>query len=345
MTVRIGWYVHHHGGGHLARLLTVAPHLNAEIHCFSSLAEPEGLPAHCSWTSLDRDDDLVPEGLDPREADPTAGGLLHWAPIAHPGHRGRLARITASLAERPVDAFVVDVSAEVALLVRLLGVRTVVMTQPGVRDDDPHRLAFRAATTIIAPWPHELLAPAHLADMSAKTVYTGGISRFEGRGHALSETDSTRGDSPRNVVLLGGRGGAGVTDDDVAAAAAATGWRWHNLGGTRGANWSTDPWTELSTADVVVAWAGQNSVADLAAAKARAIVIPQDRPFDEQRETAHALEHAGLAVTANAWPAASEWPALIERAAHMRPDWTRWQVTGAAARAAEAIADTAQGRR
>lgn len=345
MTAQIGWYVHHHGGGHLARLLTIAPHVDAEIRCFSSLAEPANLPAHCSWTLLDRDDDLEPGGLDPREADPTAGGLLHWAPLAHPGHRGRLARITASLAERPLDAFVVDVSAEVALLVRLLGVRTVVMTQPGVRDDDAHRLAFRAATTIIAPWPYELLAPAHLVDLSAKTVYTGGISRFEGRQDASSKRDSTRGDAAQNVVLLGGRGGSGVTDDDAAAAAAATGDHWRNLGGTRGASWSADPWKELSTADVVVAWAGQNSVADLAAAGARAIVIPQDRPFDEQRDTAHALEHAGLAVTAAAWPAASEWPALIARAARLQPDWTRWQVTGAAARAAEAIAETAQGRR
>lgn len=343
MTVRIGWYVHHHGGGHLARLLTIAPHVDAEIHCFSSLPEPAGLPAHCTWTVLDRDDDALPDGNDPQVADPTAGGLLHWSPIGHVGHGSRLGRITATALEQRFDAFVVDVSAEVALLVRLLGIRTVVMTQPGVRDDAPHLLAFRAATTIIAPWPRALLAPAHLADLDDKTVYTGGISRFEGRD--VADTGPARHGSQRTVVLLGGRGGTGVTDDDVAAAAAATGFRWLNLGGTPKASWSADPWSELSTADVAVAWAGQNSIADLAAAGATAIVIPQDRPFDEQRDTARALDRAGLAVTADAWPTASEWPGLIERAERLRHDWSLWQVAGAAARAADAIEATAKGQR
>ena len=86
MTLRIGWYVHHHGGGHLVRMLSIADHLDAEIRCFSSLPQPEGLPEHCSWTLLDRDDDMRAGAADPAEADPTVGGLLHWAPIGHAGH-------------------------------------------------------------------------------------------------------------------------------------------------------------------------------------------------------------------------------------------------------------------
>ncbi|MGZ8803670.1 MAG: hypothetical protein ACXWZG_00020 [Microbacterium sp.] len=118
MSLRIGWYVHHHGRGHLTRMLAIVPHLDAEIRCFSSLPKPDDLPAHCSWTVLDRDDDARPGTGDPHAADPDAGGLLHWAPLGHDGHRSRLAAIAASLADAPVDAFVVDVSVEVALFVR-----------------------------------------------------------------------------------------------------------------------------------------------------------------------------------------------------------------------------------
>jgi len=338
VTVRIGWYVHHHGRGHLTRLLAVARHLDAEIQCFSSLARPDELPPHCAWTVLDRDDEPTPD-LDPRASDPTAGGLLHWAPLGHTGHGSRLAAIAASL---PVDAFVVDVSVEVALLVRLLGTRTVVFAQPGRRDDAAHRIGYRAATTIIAPWPRALLRPAHLEDMRDKTVYTGGISRFEDR----ADFDPPRAPHPRrDVVLLGGRGGADVTASAIADAAASSGHRWRNLGATPDATWSTDPWTDLTSARVVVSWAGQNSIADLAAADAAAVVIPQQRPFAEQLEMASALDRAGLAVVATEWPPAAEWQELIDRATNLRPDWSQWGVPGAAVRAADAIYRTAMGVR
>lgn len=341
MTLRVGWYVHHQGRGHLARLLAIAPHLDAEIVCFSSIAEPEDLPANCSWTPLERDDDTAADGSDPRTADPTAGGLLHWAPLGHAGHRRRLARIAAGVSEPPVDAFVVDVSVEVTLLARLLGVRTAVIAQPGRRDDDAHRLGYRAATTIVAPWPGALLAPPHLTAVRERTIFTGGISRFDGRAPTRRSEDRTE---RRDVALLGGAGGSGVSAADIDAAASASGRRWRILGATPDA-WSADPWDELIDAAVVVSWAGQNSVADLAAAGAAAVVVPQERPFAEQRETASALERAGLAVVVAQWPSADAWPDLLERASHLRPDWARWEVAGAAARAAAAIEATARNER
>ncbi|MET0861210.1 MAG: glycosyltransferase, partial [Microbacterium sp.] len=239
------------------------------------------------------------------------------------------------------DAFVVDVSVEVALLVRLLGFRVVLIAQPGTRDDSVHHLAFQAATSIVAPWPRSLLEPAHLAAVSDKTVYTGGISRYEER-RATSPPISPRGD---DIVVLGGAGGSAVSGGDIARAAQATSRRWHDLGATLDATWSDDPWGELTTAGAVVSWAGQNAIADLAAAETPAIVIPQERPFAEQRETARALERAGLAIVIPEWPESSAWSPLIERATNLRPDWNSWEVRGAAARAAWAICETAGGCR
>lgn len=347
----VAWYVHHHGLGHLGRLRAVAPHLDADLLCLSTLPEPAGLPDGCTWVRLDRDDDVRPGGPDPARADPTASGLLHWAPLGHAGHRARLARIAAEVAARPVTAFVVDVSAEVTLLARLLGVPPVVVAQPGTRDDEPHALALRAAVRVVAPWPAGLVPAPHLDAVARKVVHTGGISRFEGR---VPDAGPRSG-----VLLLAGRGGTEVTGAQVDAAVRATpGRTWSLLGSPGGSpgdvpggvpgagagRWADDPWDELTGAGTVVTWAGQGSVADLAVAGARAVVVPQPRPFDEQVATARALDAAGLAVVEPTWPDPARWPEVLDRAAALDPDWSRWRTAGAAARAAAAIEDVARGR-
>nr|WP_256428711.1 glycosyltransferase [Frigoribacterium sp. VKM Ac-2836] len=232
---------------------------------------------------------------------------------------------------------VVDVSVEVTLFARLLGVEVVVVSQPGDRTDEPHRLAYDAASRVIAPWPagtHDSSALDRVAD----TVrWVGGISRQDGR----------RASTPDPVVVPGSVlfvGGAGGTDHDdlwvsVARAARATpGTTWSTLGLD---SWVDDPGAAMAAAEVVVTWAGQNTVADLAALGARAVVVPQTRPFDEQLTTARALDRAGLAVVSSTWPADDEWPSLIERARGLRPDWSAWQVEGGAARAAAVVAEVA----
>ncbi|WP_284250328.1 glycosyltransferase [Litorihabitans aurantiacus] len=284
---------------------------------------------------LERDDDVRTDHRgavrDPHDAGtsaPTAGGALHWAPLHHPGHTGRFAAITAEIAADPPDAFVVDVSVEVTLLVRLLGVPVVVMTQPGARDDDPHRLAWRIADAVVAPWPAGRYDP-----LGRDLHEVGGISRFDGRPRAGAPV-------PGRVLVLGGGAadeGTGTDDPDGVPGAGST--TWHHLGGH--APWAEDPWPAICAAEVVVSAAGQNAVADLAAAGARAIVVAQDRPFDEQRATAEALGRAGLAVVVPAWPSRDEWPGLLQRARALDPDWSRWRVAGAAARAADVIAAVA----
>ncbi|MGU3356843.1 glycosyltransferase [Microbacterium sp. M4A5_1d] len=326
MTGRIGWYVHHHGRGHLTRMLAIAPHLDVDVVCFSSMPAPAELPANVSWVELSRDD--VPAPAVPAD-DPTAGGLLHWAPLHHVGHRSRFAVIAAAVGAGDIDAFVVDVSAEVTLFVRLLGVPVVIITQPGDRTDEPHRLAYAAARRVIAPWPEEIYAPEHLTSLGDRVAFVGGISRFAGRRRPAQP----RGDE---VVLLGGGGGADVSADDIAAAERASGRPWRVLGAGSGA-WAADPWDALTTAAVVVSWCGQNAVADLAAAGAPAIVIPQERPFSEQRATALALGRSGLAVAVPRWPEPARWPDLLDQASACGEGWTAWRADGAAQRAAEII--------
>lgn len=305
-----GWYVHHHGRGHLTRFLAVRRHLPGAVTVLSSLEAPASLPPATDWVRLPRDDDGVADG-----ADPTAGGALHWAPLRHDGHRERMAAIAAACERRRFDRFVVDVSVEVAMLVRLLGVPTVVVAQPGDRDDEPHHLAYRAATRILVPWAEGLQTTPVLESNRERARFTGAISRFDERMPGTGERTGP-------VLVLGAAAGPLPTADAV------------HLDGSA---WQDDPWPLLTGSDVVVTAAGQNALADLAASHARAIVVPQERPFGEQRASAEVLEREGLAIVLDAWPTAEDWPGHLERARALRPDWPTWRVRGGAARAAAAI--------
>lgn len=326
----IGWYVHHHGFGHVARFLAVHPHVRGPVRAFSSLPRPAGLGDEVEWVVLPDDADIVDREdgtrCDPRAADPTVRGALHWAPHDHPGHRARLTRIAERAAD--VRVMVVDVSAEVVAFARLLGLRTVAVTQPGERTDPAHALAYDLADRILAPWAHGAVPAGALARRTDRVVWTGGISRYDGR-------TADRTDAERSVLFLGR-----VLADDVLRDAeerlSAAGWRTRAIGHDASSR-IDDPWPLLSTHTVVVSAAGQNSVADLAAAGARAVVVAQDRPFDEQRHTACALHRWGLARVAPDDVDAAAITALVEAAATDDPDWSRWQVAGAAERAAEAI--------
>ncbi|WNG87507.1 glycosyltransferase [Mycobacterium sp. ITM-2016-00317] len=267
-----------------------------------------------------------------RVSDPTAHGALHWAPHHDPGYGTRMYALAQWVRDAQPEACVVDVSVEVAVFLRLMGVPTVVVALPGDRTDPPHVLVHQMADHILAAWPAGLHTPRWLRPHAHKTSYVGGISRFEER----TAPGVDRGDTgDLRVLLLGGAA------DAFGCQSVWDGATYTALGGASGM-WTDDPWPYLCEADVVVSHAGQNSVADIAAARRPAVVIPQPRPFDEQHATASVLERHGLAVTAARWPARGEWPELLQRVRAGDADrWRQWQVHGAAARAAAAIESTA----
>ena len=69
----------------------------------------------------------------------------------------------------------------------------------------------------------------------------------------------------------------------------------------------TDEAETIRRADVVVTHAGQGALADVAALRRPAVVVPEPSPHDEQRVTAEALRRAGLPVLVTAQPTATEW--------------------------------------
>ncbi|KQR47971.1 hypothetical protein ASF87_03245 [Microbacterium sp. Leaf161] len=338
----IGWYVHHHGWGHMTRMQAIRPHLGDEVTVFSSLPEPASLPPETVWVQLPSDSDAVvgPDGVR-REAhqlgDVTAGGTLHWAPLGHPGHQARLAAIAEWVAIHPTSAFVVDVSVEVTILARLLGLPTISVAQPGDRTDAPHRLGYDLADRILAPWAPGTIPATALVGREDRVRSVGAISRYDGRARTEADADA---DDVRRVLFLG------LALDPVRLAQtrellSADGWVVESAGAGSDDR-IDDVWPLLSRATVVVSAAGQNSIADLAAADARAVVIAQERPFDEQSEMARVLAAHGLAQTVAADASPAEVVDSIRRAADTAPRWDVWQVSGSAARAAAAIEELAR---
>ncbi|WAX58924.1 hypothetical protein M6B22_09225 [Jatrophihabitans cynanchi] len=327
--IMIGYYVHHVGTGHLRHARCIAAASGQELTALSSLPRPDDWTG--PWIQLDRDDSAE------RPVDPTGHGRLHWSPLHDRGLSARMRTIARWLDTAAPAVLVVDVSVEVSVFARLMGVPVVVMGLPGKRSDAAHQLGYSVAELILAPWPPGLAAmDRDLQPWAQRTAHVGGLSPFEGRSRHPHDRASSR-----RVVVLQGRGGTSVSESTVRSAAdAAPGWSWQRLG--PGA-WCADPWPALSSANVVICHAGLGALADVAAAGCPAIVLPEPRPHGEQYATADALRTAGLATVLTSWPRPHEWSELLARAARTPASrWSSWCRSGAA-RAARLIDDVGSG--
>lgn len=354
----IGYYVHHQGQGHRRRATAVAREMACPVVGLGTGDAPEGWPGE--WVSLAADDE--PAVPDEAMADVTAGGVLHWVPRGHAGLLERHRQVVEWLSRVRPALVVVDVSVEVALLVRLCGVPVVVGAMPGDRTDAVHALAYDVAEALLAPWPQGAHPDAGWPQAwYEKTWHVGGISTLapaaasdrEGVRSAHGASDASGAatpsdpegvrcasdadapaDRPRRVLVVWGNGGDPLREVDVDAARAATpGWEW----AVRGGGWpvAADLAQDLADADVVVCHAGQGSVADVAQLRRPAVVLAQPRPYDEQDATVRALTRMGLAVTAYGWPQDYRWPELLERALATGGErWGAWGGDGAARAAA-----------
>jgi hypothetical protein len=321
----IGYYVHHQGSGHLRRMSALTAKMQTPVTVLSSLP-PDG--SH-DWVRLAPDDEGEP-------VDPDAGGVLHWAPRHDPGMRTRMAQVAEWIRRASPSLVVVDVSVEVALQVRLTGTPVVVVAMPGERFDRAHRLGYDIAEALLAPWPrgaNDVRWPPRWRD---KTWYVGGISRFDGwpRRDAAPGPRDERG---RGVLLWGSGGPAPSPAELDALVATRPGWTWRMLGVHETLS-GRALWEALCESDLVVTHAGQNAVADVAAARRPAVLVSQDRPFDEQRATARAVASIRAAAVSHGWPADRRWPALLTEALELGGEaWAAWSSGRGAERSAAAI--------
>ncbi len=332
----IGYYIHHQGSGHLHRALAIQRRAEFKITGLSTLPRPADWAGE--WEQLP--DDAMPRATTDRRA----GGWLHYVPHGHDGLRQRMAAVSTWIVRHQPAAIVVDVSVEVALLARLHGVPVVTMAQPGVREDRPHTLGYGISDAIVAPWPRIADQLWQVSEPAArsKLIHVGAISRFA----PADPSAEPRRSPPRRVVVLNGTGGAGVGPLVDRAAEEQPGWTWVHLDRKAG-TWTDDPWPVLRSASVVVSHCGQNAIADIAAARRPAILIPQDRPFGVQAARAAQLRALGPRIPAlvlEAWPQPRAWAPLLSQAAQFDPSrWSVWNDGNGAQRAAQVINEFTSG--
>lgn len=325
----IGYYIHHHGMGHLRRAQAIAALLPP-----GSVTGLSSLPRPADWTGPWVQ--LEPDNSSPAPQDVDANGQLHWVPVRDPGLRARMAQLSAWIQDTDPAVLVADVSVEAALLARLHGVPVVTVALPGVRVDRPHTLGFGVSDAVIAAWPVEAGQMLHAGhEVLARLQPVGAISRLP------VQPGRPPGKISR-VLVLGGAGGGGMDDAALADARNQTpGVKWIPLG-TNPGNRSADPLPHLLAADLVLTHAGQGALADVAAAGIPAVVVPQDRPHQEQAATGRALAALDLPVIVSRGFARGDWADLLKSAAKLDGrKWAGWNDGAGASRAAKVIAEVA----
>ncbi|AQR62860.1 glycosyltransferase [Brevundimonas sp. LM2] len=312
----IGYYVHHHGIGHLTRARAITAGAPERFTLMGT-----GLAGRTdAVAAMDLADDR-PEGeraFNGQDGAANRPDALHYAPLGHAGVRRRVADITGWIAQARPALMVVDVSVEVALLARLAATPTVCVRLAGRRTDPAHLEAFRGATAILAPF-HPDLEDLDTPDwVRAKTRYAPGLTATA----VEAEVDEAV------VVVVFGAGGGASDGEALAAAARRTpDLTWRVLGPMSpvaaappnlvALGWVEDAAAEIAAAGVVIGSAGNGVIGAVLAADRPFLCLPQDRPFDEQRSTGRGLAAAGAAVLLEAWPDAEAWPDLL--AAARRP--------------------------
>ena len=360
-SLHVAYYVHHHGRGHATRAGVIGDALRAQGHRVTFLGSGQLPPGEQVQLPPDASGDTFP--------DADAHGRLHFAPVAS-AYRDFAGQFASWVAQERPDVLVADVSVEITLLARLLGVPVVVVAQPGTRRDAAHRLGYDVAEAIIAAWPEGFAAGDAWRHRAARFHEVGGISRYSSPNH-----DSAEVNSPSSVAGVTGVTGTASPPDTtiqrrrVGVLAGGMGWDDPHLVKSLTRLLPDVDWiypdagvqTLLATADVVLAHAGQNAIADIAAFGKPAVIVPQERPFNEQAAMASALGEAELAHVcelgadaervAEALRAAldSAGDAPSEASGHVQvasaetreSPWQAWELIGAAERAADVIASVA----
>ena len=329
----IGYYVHHQGAGHLGRALLIIGALRRRCTLIGTFTD-HTMPADV----VSLPDDRIGETFNGHDSMANRPKALHYAPVGHAGVRNRMAKIAAWVEAHDPSLMIVDVSVEVALFARLLSVPVAFVRLAGRRDDPPHLEAFRAAETLIAPFPAAFESARTPGWVKAKTIYVGFLAELEGRRFPPV---------PFEIAVVLGRGGEPISAAQIVEAAQATPiWTWKVYGTTSAENgvgapnlhfhgWVPEIRPFLDRAAIVIGGAGDGLLAAVVARGKRFICVPERRPFDEQVEKADVLATLGLAVVLTCWPDASEWPAILNRA--MTIDGTCLQ----ALHNSKAIAETA----
>lgn len=326
----VGYFVHHHGHGHAKRCLAIAQQLHPRpvtIFC----AKPALFPNLPENADVVRIPNFHGKQARSRQLhDQPACQALDCAPVGVSAIRGTGGIIAAWFARQDPALFVVDVSAELALLARICSVPVVKIRMHGDRDDLAHQAAYSACTAMLAPYDESLEQADWPAHLRQRTFYTGGLIDTRSEVPTRARAREKLGLSPdqRIFVVVAGDGGVGIPIAPVTMAARAyPDALWLTVGKTVRYGHETDfsnltdvGWVDnvsdyIAAADVVIATPGDTLTHEIARIGRPLICIPEWCYYNEQACKAEALAARNLAVYSPTWPASfAQWRRLVDQA-------------------------------
>jgi UDP-N-acetylglucosamine--N-acetylmuramyl-(pentapeptide) pyrophosphoryl-undecaprenol N-acetylglucosamine transferase len=332
----ITFFVHHQGRGHANRTMAVVSEMSARRPVTVLTAKPslfDGFGRDVTVVGLP---DMI--GAPPRSDalfDQPTPDVMHCVPLGVEQTRRTMRAVMDHLDDVDPALFVVDVSAEIALLSRIASVPAVTVRMHGDRGDVGHLGAYQACVGMLAPFD-ERIEQADYPDWArAKTCYTGGLCTTTAAVPTKAEARTRLGiDQDREVVLvLTGGGGAGTPYAPLTMAARGVpDALWIVIGPTLREGHETDfanliekGWVpnvtdHIAAADVVIASAGDNTVHEIARVGRPYVCAPEWRYFGEQTRKAERLADVGAAVMLPTWPASlAPWRTLLDEAKALDP--------------------------
>ncbi|MGP5551006.1 hypothetical protein ACTXNE_10010 [Psychrobacter namhaensis] len=325
--MRIGYYAHHHGSGHcrqvdkLATLLstkdrkqlTVFTSLPSEAYTFACIEEQQIIRLHA-------EDERPDEVLRGRSGEHWQPASLHYSPVGNIDIQKRSRQMLETIFQRKIDMMIIDVSVEIAMLCRAASIPYVYVRLPGIRDDTPHLNAFAGALGLLCPYPRVLETTLTPNWVGQKTLYLGFINNPKpdvSPYHDFITTLMTLSDDnkalkaslasdPIIVTVIKGYGGHEAIDKHLpelrrllpTAFIISLGPIDHDKRRYVDIATQVDDVTPfMHHSDYLLMACGLNTIAQAYYCATPVVVLPDDRPHQEQEIMAQALIAQGHALS------------------------------------------------
>ena len=351
------FFVHHQGRGHANRTMAIVRELPIGRRVTVLTAKPS------LFDGFDRPIEIValpdmigaPVPTPGLFAQPTPS-VMHCVPLGVEQTRRTMRTVVDHLDDVGPALFVVDVSAEIALLARIASVPAISIRMHGDRLDPGHDGAYQASVGLLAPFDATLEQADTPGWVRDKTCYAGGLCTTTDAVPDKAAARARLGLHPTQeiVVVLTGGGGAGTPYAPLTMAARAVpDALWLVLGPVHREGHETDfanlvecGWVagvtdHLAAADVVIASAGDNTVHEIARVGRPYVCAPEWRYFGEQTRKAERLAELGAAVALERWPGdLAPWRSILDAAKALDPAALASLYDEASARAAAQYLET-----
>lgn len=307
-------YIHHHGSGHITRFTLLNELLNTlfNIVVLSTSDKIINQVKRMGFDGIKLPSKTYNQvnKID-RQFDSAFEGVPHRLCSAE-----RMVVLSQLFVRYPNSVFISDVSAELTIGARLCGFTVVMLRHNGSIANDPTQLfAYECCECLVAPYPQSIEDSDFT--FQYKTHYLGFFSRFS------IQNNSTKVSDEKNKVISVLTNGYDIRPSTIKALAQTVPLTIQVVGNRT----TDDEYPEnviplgrvddiahvLANSNIVITEAGNNTVAEMLTLKKRLVLLPGDRPYNEQHAKAYNLAAKGYAVCVEE-PESVVWPEIIDQA-------------------------------